>query len=271
MTLQDHYKKVTDSIAAAAIKARRNPADVTLVAVTKNATPDAIRQLVELGHCDLGESRVQQLQQRAAQLDEFLQRNAGRAAVGGSKSPPAPSAVRWHMIGHLQRNKVRAVLPLVKMIHSIDSLRLAEEIQDESQRFNLQHGGPGTRAAAQPAGAVPHHPTKGIEVLLEVNVAGEGSKFGVAVGAAIHLAEQIDTMDDVQLVGLMCMAPFSENPEAARPTFVRLRELFDEIKFRKIGGDRFRHLSMGMSGDYTVAVEEGATLVRVGTALFGTP
>jgi uncharacterized pyridoxal phosphate-containing UPF0001 family protein len=100
-------------------------------------------------------------------------------------------------------------------------------------------------------------------------VAGEGSKFGVAVGAALHLAEQIDTMDDVHLVGLMCMAPFSSNPEDARPVFVRLREIFEEIKFRKIGGEKFKHLSMGMSGDYTVAVEEGATMVRLGSAIFG--
>ena len=108
-----------------------------------------------------------------------------------------------------------------------------------------------------------------MQVLLEVNVAGEGSKFGVAVGAALHLAEQIDTMDDIHLIGLMCMAPFSSNPEDARPVFVRLREIFEEIRFRKIGGDRFRHLSMGMSGDYQVAIEEGATLIRLGTAIFG--
>jgi pyridoxal phosphate enzyme (YggS family) len=263
MNLQDRYKKIRDAIAASAAKARRSPADITLVAVTKNATPESIKTLVELGHRDLGESRVQQLQQRTAQLDEWLHRQQGRK----EKPLPAPADIRWHMIGHLQRNKIRAVLPLVKMIHSVDSLRLAEEIQDESQRLNAQV----VPAASppQPRGGVPTQGAKGIEVLLEVNVAGEGSKFGVAVGAAIHLAEQIDSMDDVQLVGLMCMAPFSSNPEDARPTFVRLRELFDEIKFRKIGGDRFRHLSMGMSGDYQVAVEEGATIVRVGTAIFG--
>ena len=263
MTLQDRYKKITDSIAASAAKARRDPADVTLIAVTKNASPEAIKQLIEFGHRDLGESRVQQLQQRAAQLDEWLHRQQGRK----EKPLPTPSEIRWHMIGHLQRNKVRALIPLVRMIHSIDSLRLAEEIQDESQRVNSVAAT--APSPLQPRGGVPTQGAKGIEVLLEVNVAGEGSKFGVAVGAAIHLAEQIDTMDDVQLVGLMCMAPFSSNPEDARPTFIRLRELFDEIKFRKIGGDRFRHLSMGMSGDYPVAVEEGATLVRVGTALFG--
>ena len=135
---------------------------------------------------------------------------------------------------------------LCHAIHSIDSLRLAEELQDEAEKL------------ARPMTA-----------LLEVNVAEENSKFGVAVGAALHLAEQIDTMDHVNLVGLMCMAPYSADPERARPVFVRLREIFEEIRFRKIGGDKFKHLSMGMSGDYKVAIEEGATMIRVGTAIFG--
>jgi uncharacterized pyridoxal phosphate-containing UPF0001 family protein len=289
MNLQDRYKKVRETIAQAAARGgggagRRNPADITIVAVTKSASPESIKQLIELGHRDFGESRVQQLQQRSAQIEEWLARQhhrkvtpagsgAGGASGGGAveRLLPAPGEIRWHMIGHLQRNKVRAVLPLCRIIHSVDSLRLAEEIQDEAQRLNSLSPSAGPRSPLTPAhaGAVPVPPHKGFEILLEVNVAEEGSKFGVAVGAAIHLAEQIDSMDDVQLVGLMCMAPFSTRPEDARPVFVRLRELFDEIKFRKIGGEKFRHLSMGMSGDYPIAVEEGATIVRVGTAIFG--
>ncbi len=253
MTLQASYEKIKATIAAAAAKGRRNPANVTLVAVTKNASPEQIKHLVEMGHLDLAESRVQQLQQRAAQLDEWLSRQQNRA---GNKLPPpgyqTEGGVRWHMIGHLQRNKVKPVIPIVRMIHSVDSLRLAEEIQDEAER--------------KPASAPRQRP---MQVMLEVNVAGESTKFGVAVGAALHLAEQMDTMDDVHVVGLMAMAPHTENPEDARPVFVRLRELFEEIKFRKIGGDRFVHLSMGMSNDYAIAVEEGATMVRIGTALFG--
>lgn len=242
MGLQDRYKKIQDNIAAAAVKAKRDPKSVTLVAVTKSATPENIKTLVELGQFDFGESRVLQLQQRWAQIDEWLHRQQGRTE---KKLPPAGS-LRWHMIGHLQRNKVRLVMGVCAMVHSVDSLRLAEEIGDEASRLK-----------------------RPMPVLLEVNVAEETSKFGVAVGAALHLAEQIDTMDDVQMVGLMCMAPYSQNPENARPYFARLREIFEEIRFRKIGGDKFRHLSMGMSGDYQVAVEEGATMVRVGTALFG--
>lgn len=261
MNLHDRYKKVIDSVAAAAAKARRDPLEVTLIAVTKAATTDQIKQLIELGHCELGESRVQQLQQRAAQIEEWLNRQQGREPKKGQLPPPPASAIRWHMIGHLQRNKVKPVMAICRLIHSIDSLRLAEEIQEESERLRQQAQG-----AAADSSLVPPAP---IQVLLEVNVAGEGTKFGVAVGAALHLAEQIDTMEELHLVGLMCMAPFSSNPEDARPVFTRLREVFEEIRFRKIGGEKFKHLSMGMSGDYAVAIEEGATMVRLGSAIFG--
>ena len=270
MNLHDRYHKVLDGIAAAAAKAKRSPKEITLIGVTKTASTDAIKQVIEMGLRDLGESRVQQLQQRVAQVEEWLIRQQVRKAgeTGGGakgaleKQVPPPGGVRWHMIGHLQRNKVRPIMNLCQVIHSVDSLRLAEEIHEEAERSSAA-------AAAQPAGTAAPAPAKPMEILLEVNVAGEGSKFGVAVGAALHLAEQIDTMDDIHLIGLMCMAPFSSNPEDARPVFVRLREIYEEIRFRKIGGDKFRHLSMGMSGDYQVAIEEGATMVRLGTAIFG--
>jgi pyridoxal phosphate enzyme (YggS family) len=245
MGLQDRFKKVQEGIAASAAKVKRDPASVTLIAITKNGTTEQIKQLIEMGQMDLGESRVQQLQQRAAQVDEWLTKQQGKA----DKKLPAPGpngGVRWHMVGHLQRNKVKPVMSLCHAIHSVDSLRLAEEIQDEAEKTK-----------------------RPMTALLEVNVGEESSKFGVAVGAAVHLAEQIDTMDEVNLVGLMCMAPHSANPEKARPIFARLREIFEEIKFRKIGGEKFKHLSMGMSNDYKIAVEEGATMVRVGTAIFG--
>ena len=245
MSLQDRYKKVREGIATAAAKVRRDLSDITLIAVTKNGSTEQIKQLVELGHTDLAESRVQQLQQRAAQLDEWLARQHGK----NDKKLPAPGpdgGIRWHMVGHLQRNKVKPVMQLCHAIHSVDSLRLAEEIQDEAEKTK-----------------------RPMKALLEVNVGEENSKFGVAVGAALHLAEQVDTMDEVQLIGLMCMAPHSSDPEKARPVFARLREIFEEIRFRKIGGEKFKHLSMGMSGDYKVAVEEGATMVRIGTAIFG--
>lgn len=242
MALMDRYREIQDRIAAAAARARRSAKEITLIAVTKSGSMEGIKQLVEAGHRDLGESRVQQLQQRAAQVTEWLSRQIER----GEGTALQPADIQWHMVGHLQRNKVKPMLQFCRVVHSVDSLRLAEEIHTAVEKLG------------QP-----------VQVLLEVNVAEESSKYGVAVGAAVHLAEQIDTMEGVQLVGLMAMAPYSTNPEDARPHFARLREIFEEVRFRKIGGERFKHLSMGMSGDFEVAIEEGATMVRIGSALFG--
>jgi pyridoxal phosphate enzyme (YggS family) len=238
--LAERLDEVRERIAAACARAKRDPAEVTLVAVTKTAAPEQIREIISLGVTDLGESRVQVLTQRAAQIQEFLQR---RGALGDEVQPVK---VRWHMIGHLQRNKVKQVLPTVSLVHSVDSLRLAEEIE----------------AAAEKAG-------KKANVLLQINASEEASKFGVAVGAAVHLAEQIDSMEHVNLIGLMTMGPLDAPPEKVRHAFARTREIFEEMKWHKIGGTAFRHLSMGMSNDFEIAIEEGATLVRVGTALFG--
>ena len=148
------------------------------------------------------------------------------------------------MIGHLQRNKVKPLLPLVDYIHSIDSLRLAEEIETHAAKLGRK-----------------------VPVLLEVNASEEKSKFGVAVGAAVHLAEQIDTMDNIQLVGLMTMAGFGTTDDEARPAFALLRETRDRL--RGATGLPLPHLSMGMSGDFEAAIEEGAHFIRVGTGLFG--
>lgn len=220
-------------IAAAAGRARRAPEEVTLVAITKSAEPADICALVELGQTDLGESRVQQLGERAGELAAWLAKR------------PAAAPVHWHMVGQLQRNKVKPCIEVAEVVHSVDSLRLAEEIS--------------TRA---------HREGRTIECLLEVNCSGEAQKAGVSVGAALHLAEQISTLKGLRLVGLMTMAALTDAPQRARPTFARLRELFDEIRSERIGGKAFRHLSMGMSNDFEVAIEEGATMVRVGTALF---
>ncbi len=238
--LAQRLDQVRQRIADACAKARRDPREVTLVAVTKNAAPEQIRQIIQLGVGDLGESRVQVLTQRAAQLNEFYQR---KRTFGEAGLPPQ---LRWHMIGHLQRNKVKPILPLVSLIHSVDSLRLAEEIEQQAAKLD--------------------HP---IPVLLQVNAGEEPSKSGVAVGAAIHLAEQIDSMAHLQLMGLMTMAPRLDEPDKARPVFARAREIFEEMRWHKIGGNRLRHLSMGMSGDFEAAIAEGSTMVRIGSLLFG--
>jgi len=150
------------------------------------------------------------------------------------------------MIGHLQRNKVKQVVPLVSLVHSVDSLRLAEELHNYASRHDLT-----------------------IDILMQVNTAGESQKFGVAAPAAIHLAEQIDTMMHLRLRGLMCMAPYSDNPEDSRPCFSRTREIFEDIAKSGYVDNAFNVLSMGMSGDFEVAIEEGANVIRIGSALYG--
>ncbi len=233
-TLSDNLQRVRENIAAAAQRVRRDPAGVQLVVVTKAAEIEDVKNLIDLGVVDLGENRVQQLTVRAGQIDEWLSR----------RRKETPDSVCWHMVGHLQRNKVKQALGAAGVIHSVDSLRLAEEIDH--------------RAAGQ---------EKVVDILLQVNCSVEPQKYGVAVGAAGHLAEQICTLKNVRLLGLMTMAQITARPERARPAFVRLREIFEEMRSQKIGGRDFCHLSMGMTQDYQVAVEEGATILRIGTAI----
>jgi hypothetical protein len=246
--LKDAYKRINESIAETAERCGRRADSVLMLAVTKTASPDQIRQLVEMGHCDLGESRVQQLIQRVAALDEFMGR---RRAMGNVATRPAagvdlPKFVRWHMIGSLQRNKVKQVVPIVHLVHGIDSLRLAEELHNYGAQKDVT-----------------------IDVLIQVNASGEISKHGVASPAVFHLAEQIDSMIHLRLRGLMTMAPLSDDPETARPAFARTAEIFNDIRDAGIGEDHVTVLSMGMTNDYQVAIEEGANLVRIGRALFG--
>ncbi|RMH30657.1 MAG: YggS family pyridoxal phosphate-dependent enzyme [Planctomycetota bacterium] len=246
-TLAERYTEVRQRIADAAHRAGRTPDSVYLIAVTKTAEPEDIRELIELGHRDFGENRVQQLVQRASMAQEWYDRARLLARSASGKAPFDPDKpVRWHMIGHLQRNKARKVADLCRLVHSVDSLRLAEELQQCANRLD-----------------------RDIEVLIQVNVSGEESKQGLPSSAAGALAEQIDTMVRVHVRGLMTMAPYSENPEDARPHFARCRELFEEMRSQGYGEGRFDLLSMGMSGDYEVAIEEGANLVRVGSAIFG--
>jgi PLP dependent protein len=260
-TLAERYDAVCHRVAEAAAKSGRRPEDVILVAVTKHADPEQIREILELGQRDLGENRVQQFVQRAAMVEEFLERirlhpsaspargSVGRAArplLNGQTSGAIPEAVRWHMIGHLQRNKARKVVEFCKLIHSVDSLRLAEELQAITDRRD-----------------------KPVDVLVQVNCSLEPQKYGCPIGAAIPLCEQIDDMINVRVRGLMTMAAEDDDPERARPAFARCRELFEEIRSRGIGEGRFNLLSMGMTGDFEVAVEEGANIVRIGSAIFG--
>ncbi|BAM05116.1 YggS family pyridoxal phosphate-dependent enzyme [Phycisphaera mikurensis] len=244
--LAESYAAVMGRVGAAAERSGRRAEDVLVVAVSKYAELDQLRTLVDLGHVDFGENQVQQLAQRAPQLSEYLARH--RAMRGASSSGSiAPERIRWHMVGHLQRNKVKQCVPHVQLIHSVDSLRLAEELHNHGAKHDAD-----------------------TDVLLQVNVSGEGTKNGVAPAAVVHLLEQIDTMMHLRCRGLMTMAPHHENPEDCRAVFARTRELFEDCRGSRYAGDRFNILSMGMSNDFEVAIEEGANLVRVGSALFGT-
>lgn len=223
LELERRYRAVKDRIAAACARAGRSTDSVTLVAVTKTHPPEAADALARLGQLDVGENRVQEAR---------------------AKVPRCDGRLRWHGIGHLQTNKARDAVALFCMVHSVDSVRLAEELEKQ--------------AAAQ---------GKRLPVFLEVNVSGEGSKFGLKPGEVAEAALAANRLPHLELRGLMTMPPWSEDPGAARPFFRQLGVLRREVEARL--GAPLPDLSMGMSGDFEVAIEEGATFVRVGTALLG--
>jgi hypothetical protein len=228
-TIADRIRQVNENIAAACARADRDTSEIKLVLVTKSATTEQIKEVIDLGYCDLGENRVQQLKKVSEELETV--------------SPKTP--INWHMIGHLQRNKVRTSLPIITMVHSVDTLRLAEEINAAAAKLQTR-----TR------------------ILLQVNAGEEPQKYGVPVGAAIHLAEQFETMPNIQLCGLMTLGPLTNDTDAIRKCFVRMQEIFLEIRASRVVGPHFNQLSMGMSHDYQIAIEEGATILRIGSAIF---
>jgi hypothetical protein len=237
--LEDNLARVRENVAVACGKSGRDPADVRLVAVTKYTDLETIRALLTCDVLDLGESRVQQLTERIDVL-------GARPARLDDEAVPHPwSHPRWHMIGHLQRNKVRKLIPAVRILHSLDSARLADEVQrraDESQCH--------------------------VDCFIEVNVSAEAAKHGVTPAGLPALVAHMAAQSNLQLRGLMTMAPANPNPEAARPHFSCLRKRLDELRDRGLVNCDCNQLSMGMSHDYSVAVEEGATIIRVGSALF---
>ena len=220
-----NLEQVHDRIKAACIRGGRKPEEVTLIAVSKTKPLEDLQEAYRCGERVFGENKVQEI---------------------ALKQPQMPKDACFHMIGHLQRNKVRQVLPLVSMIHSVDSLRLAQEIQQEAKRLG-----------------------RIVDILLEVNVAGEESKFGFAPEEVIHNLQMIREFSHIRVCGLMTIAPFVENSEQNRPVFKKLFQLYVDIKHKNIDNVNMSVLSMGMTGDYQVAVEEGATMIRVGTGIFG--
>ncbi len=250
-TLTDRYAEVRGRIDEAARRSGRSQSEILFVAVTKYAEPEQVRELMHLGHIDFGESRVQQLVQRASLAHEYLDRIHTAPSVAEAHDETAgkvPESVRWHMIGHLQRNKVKKAMEHARLIHSVHSLRLAEDIQQTALRMD-----------------------KTVDLLLQVNCSGEPGKQGITTPAAPHVAEQICTMVNVRLCGLMAMAPLDATQDELRIFFDRGKETFDDIRRAGFSEDCFTILSMGMSNDYELAIEHGSNCVRVGTALFGKP
>jgi pyridoxal phosphate enzyme (YggS family) len=225
MSIADNLRTVRGRIEAAAARAGRHVSSIKLVVVTKTVDADRIRETLAAGALILGENRVQESREKIEKL--------GRTAS-------------WHLIGHLQSNKAKYAVRLFDLIHSVDSIDLAKEIDRQAARLN-----------------------KVQDVLIEVSIAGEAAKTGVAIGQTAALVREAARLQHISIKGLMTMPPFSDDPEDSRPYFRKLRELGTEIEKEKIAGVSMNELSMGMSGDFEIAVEEGATMVRVGTAIFG--
>ncbi len=223
--LKDNLREVEANIAAACAKAGRNTEDVTLIAVSKTKPVSMLEEIYAEGVRTFGENKVQELTEKYEEL---------------------PKDIKWHMIGHLQRNKVKYIVDKVALIHSVDSYRLAEEINIQAKKHQVT-----------------------VPVLIEVNVAGEDTKFGVRPEETLQLVEEIASLENVRIQGLMTIAPFVDDPEENRVHFRRLKQLSVDIASKNIDNVHMEILSMGMTNDYMVAVEEGATMVRVGTGIFG--
>lgn len=221
----ENYRYVLKKVEEACVRSGRDSKDVTLIAVSKTKPIEMIEEAMEAGARVFGENKVQELCDKYEQL---------------------PKDLHWHLIGHLQRNKVKYIVDKAELIHSVDSLKLAEEISKEALKKNVE-----------------------VNILIEVNVADEESKFGVSVEETLALVEEIAKLPGIHIQGLMTIAPYTTDPEENRPVFRTLKKLAVDIKKKNIDNVCMDVLSMGMTGDYQVAVEEGATLVRVGTGIFG--
>ena len=223
--LAENLQEVERNIQEACKKANRSRDEVTLIAVSKTKPISMLKEIYDLGVRNFGENKVQELCE---------------------KHPQMPEDLNWHLIGHLQRNKVKNIIDKATLIHSVDSIRLAETIEKEAAKKDLI-----------------------VDILMEVNVAEEESKFGLKVEEVIPAVETIATFPHIRIRGLMTIAPFVENPEENRSIFARLQKLSVDIRSKNIDNVNVDILSMGMTNDYQVAIEEGATMVRVGTGIFG--
>ncbi len=223
--ITENLEQVRRNIVEACKAVNRDPSEVTLISVSKTKPVSMLQEAYDAGSRDFGENKVQEI------MDKY---------------PQLPSDIHWHMIGHLQRNKVKYIVDKVALIHSVDSLRLAETIENEAAKHNVT-----------------------VPILIEVNVAQEESKFGLKTEEVLSLVESVAVLPHINIKGLMTIAPYVEDPEENREIFRELKKLSVDIAAKNINNVNMSVLSMGMTGDYQVAVQEGATMVRVGTGIFG--
>jgi len=224
--IRENLEEIRKKVNAACQRSGRNISEITLIAVSKTFSPEKIREVVDSGIGDIGESYVQELTKKYSEL----------------KAEP----VRWHFVGPLQRNKVKYIVDFVHLIHSIENLKLCQEIEKRASRIERE-----------------------VDVLVEVNTSGEPQKHGIHPDEALELFNEIGVFDHVHVRGLMTMAPFVDDPEETRQSFKKLYDLRQRLLDNGVPEIQLQHLSMGMSNDFEVAIEEGATMVRIGSSIFG--
>lgn len=238
-SIVDNLSSINQRIADAAARSHRTPDSIRLVVVTKGRSVPEIQKILATGIRDIGENRVQEAQQKYPLVN---------ASITTATTVPTHKTGRWHLIGHLQRNKVKTALSMFSLIHSVDSLRLLAEIARRSAERTQQ-----------------------TDVLIQINTTGEASKYGLDADDLLGFMEEAQAYPTVHIAGLMTMGQLSPSPEVNRPAFALLRLLAEKIEAQKFPGVTMRYLSMGMTNDFEVAIEEGANLVRIGRAIFEVP
>jgi len=226
VSIKENIDIILEKTAAAAIRSGRNPEDITVIAVSKTVDADRAREAAEGGLINLGENRVQELVNKYEQLSD--------------------TDVKWHLIGHLQKNKVKYIIDKAVLIHSVENLELANEINKRALQHNIT-----------------------ANVLIELNIGEEESKFGIGGESVYEFVKLMEQFENIKILGLMTVAPFSENPEDIRWVFKKMKEIFNKISGMKLKNTEMKILSMGMTNDFEIAIEEGANMVRIGTAIFG--
>lgn len=226
MRIKENIASILEKTSATARRSGRNPEDITVIAVSKTVDAERAREAVEGGLINLGENRVQELVSKHEQLSDL--------------------DVKWHLIGHLQKNKVKYIIDKAVLIHSVENLELANEINKRALQHNIK-----------------------ANVLIELNIGEEESKFGIGEENVYEFVKSMEQFENIKVLGLMTVAPFSENPEDIRWVFKKMKEIFDKISCMKLKNTEMKFLSMGMTNDFEIAIEEGANIVRIGTAIFG--